>query len=57
MSHPRARHLGDGTSEAVLRPATLPPELVLACGGAVHHLATTASTDCDYGLFQWDMAA
>ena len=57
MSYPRARHLGDGTSEAVLRPATLPPELVFACGGAVHHLATTASTDGDYGLLQWDMAA
>ncbi len=58
MSYPAPRHTGPGTTTgAVLRPADRGPDLQFARGGAVHHLATQASTGGDYGLFKWDMAA
>ena len=56
MSYPPPRHLAEhGTASAVLRPAAQPPELLMGRGGAVHHLATAASTGGDYGLFRWEM--
>jgi quercetin dioxygenase-like cupin family protein len=57
MSYPSPRYLGDGTTEAALRLADQAPELLLPGGGAVHHLATQASTRGDYGMFRLDMAA
>ena len=55
MSYPPTRHLGDGTTSAVLRRADAPPELVFPSGGSAGYLATSASTGGDYGLFRWDM--
>lgn len=57
MSYPPPRHTGPGTTDAVLRPAAAGPDLLFPTGGAVHHLATQASTGGEYGLFRWDMAA
>lgn len=57
MSYPPPRHHGPGTTAAVLRPAGRGPELSFPGGGAVHHLATEASTGGEYGLFRWDMGA
>lgn len=57
MSYPPARHHGPGTTAATLRTAVQAPDLRFPRGGAVHHLATQASTGGEYGLFRWDMAA
>ena len=57
MSYPPPRHPGSGTSAATLRTAAQAPDLRFPGGGAVHHLATQASTGGEYGLFRWDMAA
>ncbi|MFC3688744.1 cupin domain-containing protein [Aquipuribacter hungaricus] len=55
--YPPPRHHGPGTADAVLRPGARGPDLRFPAGGAVHHLATQASTGGEYGLFRWDMAA
>ncbi|SNS21255.1 Cupin domain protein [Geodermatophilus pulveris] len=57
MTYPAPRHLGPGVATAALRPGSAGPDLRFTRGGAVHHLATQASTGGDYGLFRWDMAA
>ena len=57
MSYPPPRHHGPGTTAGTLRTAVQAPDLRFPRGGAVHHLATQASTGGEYGLFRWDMAA
>jgi quercetin dioxygenase-like cupin family protein len=58
MSYPQARYTGDtGELTATLRRADHEPELSNPSGGAAHYLATGASTDGEFGLYRWDMAA
>jgi mannose-6-phosphate isomerase-like protein (cupin superfamily) len=57
LSYPPARHLGDGTADAVLRRAEAPPELSFPSGGSASYLATSSTTGGDYGLFRWDTGA
>lgn len=57
VSYPPPRHLEPaGRVSATLRPAGAPPELRMIGGGAVHHLATGATTAGEYGLYRWEMA-
>lgn len=56
MSYPDPRYLGDkGEISAVLRPANAEPDLTTN-SRAYHYLATTASTDGEFGLYRVDMA-
>jgi len=57
MSYPPQRHHGSGQASATFRPSSAPPDLTFLGGGAVHHLATQASTSGEYGLFTWEMSA
>jgi len=58
MSYPDPRYLGDkGEISAVFRPADAEPELRHRRGGGAHYLATGASTNGQFGLYRWDMAA
>jgi mannose-6-phosphate isomerase-like protein (cupin superfamily) len=58
MSYPPARHLdAAGQVSATLRTADARPDLVIGARTQVHHLATGASTDGQFGLYRWDMAA
>jgi quercetin dioxygenase-like cupin family protein len=58
MSYPDARYQGDqGEISALYRPADTPPELTNRSGGTASYLATGASTDGQFGLYRWDMAA
>ena len=54
MSYPESRHAGPGLVNAVLRPATAPPDLVTPVG-SVGYLATGATTDGALGLYRWSM--
>jgi len=55
MSYPPVRYTGDtGETTATLRRHHDAPELRQASGGAVHYLATGASTGGDFGLYRWD---
>lgn len=58
MSYPDARHLGDqGEISATYRPAGHEPELVYPVGTTVSYLATGATTNGQFGLYRYDMAA
>jgi quercetin dioxygenase-like cupin family protein len=55
MSYPPPRYTGDtGEASATLRRHDQPPELVQSNGGAVHYLATDATTAGEFGLYRWD---
>jgi mannose-6-phosphate isomerase-like protein (cupin superfamily) len=66
MSYPHPRYLGaTGEINATFRPASTPPDFVstpvatsgptVGTGTAYHYLATTASSDGDFGLYRVDM--
>ena len=58
MSYPEPRYHGDtGEASARLRPASQPPEVTYANGGTAHFLATTDTTDGQFGLYRWEMSA
>lgn len=57
MSYPEVRYHGEvGEASAVHRPATGPADLAIGTQTVVHHLATGASTDGEFGLYRWEMA-
>ncbi|HZE40524.1 MAG TPA: cupin domain-containing protein [Stackebrandtia sp.] len=56
MSYPEPKYFGaDGEVTATYRPATDPPNLTMRNGGSAAYLATGASTDGKFGLYQWNM--
>jgi hypothetical protein len=56
MSYPQARHFGStGEVTATYRRHGHDPELRNPGGGAVHYLATGASTGGEFGLYRWEM--
>jgi quercetin dioxygenase-like cupin family protein len=58
MSYPPAVYDGDtGLVNASLRPAGQAPELAYPSGGSAHYLATGESTNGQFGLYRWEMAA
>ena len=58
MSYPMPRYTGDsGTTSATFRRADAPPDLEIGVRSRVGYLATGASTDGQFGLYRWDMAA
>jgi quercetin dioxygenase-like cupin family protein len=58
LSYPESRYDGDsGLVNARLRRAEHEPEIRYASGGTAHYLATGASTNAQFGLYRWDMAA
>ncbi|MFI8288896.1 cupin domain-containing protein [Streptomyces sp. ms191] len=57
MSYPEPRYHGEkGEVSAAYRPAGTPAELTAANGSQTHYLATTASTQGEFGLYRVDMA-
>jgi quercetin dioxygenase-like cupin family protein len=55
MSYPPPGYTGDtGEVSAALRRHDHAPELLQSSGGAVHYLATGASTGGEFGLYRWD---
>jgi mannose-6-phosphate isomerase-like protein (cupin superfamily) len=58
MTYPDARYTGPtGEISAVYRPESAPPELTMRSGGSAGYLATGASTNGQFGLYRWNMAA
>jgi mannose-6-phosphate isomerase-like protein (cupin superfamily) len=58
MSYPEPRYLGsEGELSATYRPRDAEPDLVYASGNTVDYLATGASTNGQFGLYRWNMAA
>ncbi|MEY9876361.1 quercetin dioxygenase-like cupin family protein [Streptacidiphilus sp. MAP12-33] len=58
MSYPPARYLDEaGQVSATLRRAETGPDLLIGTRTQVHHLATGAMTDGQFGLYRWDMSA
>jgi mannose-6-phosphate isomerase-like protein (cupin superfamily) len=58
MSYPAPRYLGEpGLANATFRRADHDPEVRYPSGGAAHYLATGASTNGQFGLYRWEMAA
>ncbi|GAB3812574.1 cupin domain-containing protein [Micromonospora zhanjiangensis] len=58
MSYPPARYRGEsGEVSARIRPADQEPELIYQSGGSAGYLATGASTNGQFGLYRWNMAA
>lgn len=58
MTYPPPRYRGaDGEHSATFRPADTAPELTYASGGTAHYLATGATTNGQFGLYRWEMAA
>ena len=56
MSYPEPRYHGhSGLTTATFRPSAHAPELTYSNGGAVHYLATGASTAGKFGLYRWEM--
>ena len=56
MSYPEARHRGEnGEITAVYRPADTQADLQIGVITSVHHLATGATTNGDFGLSRWEM--
>lgn len=47
----------DGLENATLHRADAPPDLTYRSGGTVHYLATRTSTNGQFGLYRWTMAA
>jgi mannose-6-phosphate isomerase-like protein (cupin superfamily) len=56
MSYPPPRYTGSGEASARLRRRDHAPELLQTTGGAVHYLATGASTAGEFGLYRWDFS-
>jgi mannose-6-phosphate isomerase-like protein (cupin superfamily) len=58
MSYPEARYDGEtGEISALYRPGDSEPELRNSAGGSASYLATGASTNGQFGLYRWNMAA
>ena len=58
MSYPQARYAGDtGAVSATFRRADAPPDLAIGVKSRVGYLATGATTDGQFGLYRWDLAA
>lgn len=58
MSYPEPRYFGDtGEVSASLRTADHEPEIAYQSGGACSYLATTESTNGEFGLYRWDFSA
>lgn len=58
MSYPQPRYSGDtGAVSATFRPADTPPDLAIGVRTRVGYLATGPTTDGQFGLYRWDMAA
>jgi mannose-6-phosphate isomerase-like protein (cupin superfamily) len=58
MSYPPQRYFEEkGAISARFRPATTEPDLLIGVKSRVGYLATGATTDGQYGLYRWDMAA
>jgi quercetin dioxygenase-like cupin family protein len=58
MSYPPPRYSADtGAISATFRRADAPPDLAIGVRTRVSHLATGATTDGQFGLYRWDMAA
>ncbi|MEU8529024.1 MULTISPECIES: cupin domain-containing protein [Streptomyces] len=56
MSYPEVRYHGEkGEISASYRPADTPAELTSGNGSQTHYLATTASTQGEFGLYKVDM--
>jgi mannose-6-phosphate isomerase-like protein (cupin superfamily) len=56
MTYPDPRYHGhDGEISAVFRAVDAPAELELGGGSRAAYLATGASTNGQFGLYQWDM--
>jgi mannose-6-phosphate isomerase-like protein (cupin superfamily) len=56
MSYREARYLGEkGEISAVYRPADKQADLQIGVITSVHHLATGATTNGDFGLYRWEM--
>ena len=58
MSYPQPRYLGEpGLTNASFRSSGEAPELTYPSGGTAHYLATGVSTNGQFGLYRWEMAA
>ncbi|WP_433241331.1 cupin domain-containing protein [Streptosporangium sp. CA-135522] len=58
MTYPDPRYLGDkGEISTTYRTADHAPELAFQSGNTVHYLATGATTNGQFGLYRWEMAA
>ena len=58
VRYPDPKYAGEpGLVNATFRPTGSEPDLRYASGGTVHYLATGASTDGEFGLYRWEMAA
>lgn len=56
MSYPPPRYVGEtGEINATLRRADVEPDLRTGATGGAHYLATGATTNGQFGLYQWDM--
>ncbi|MEV5413097.1 cupin domain-containing protein [Thermopolyspora sp. NPDC052614] len=58
MSYPPQLYLKDhGVASATFRSADVQPDLVIGVRSRVGYLATGASTEGQFGLYRWDLAA
>jgi mannose-6-phosphate isomerase-like protein (cupin superfamily) len=58
MSYPPPRYVDvNGAVSANLRPADTPIDLAIGVRSRVGYLATGATTEGQFGLYRWDMAA
>lgn len=58
LVYPAPAYTGEGgEASATLARAGVEPDLMYRSGGTVHYLATRASTNGQYGLYRWTMAA
>ena len=58
IRYPEPRYTGEpGLVNATFRRTGSEPDLRYASGGAVQYLATGASTNGEFGLYRWEMAA
>jgi len=56
VSYPPVRWTAsEGAVSASLREDGRAPDLRVGAGGAVHYLATSATTSGEYGLYRWEM--
>lgn len=58
MSYPPPRYIDDtGSVSATFRPAATPADLAIGVRSRVGYLATGATTEGQFGLYRWDLAA
>jgi mannose-6-phosphate isomerase-like protein (cupin superfamily) len=58
MSYPPPRFLGEnGEVSAAFRSAGTEPDLTIGVKSRIWHLATGATTEGQFGLYRWDLAA